>query len=121
IFDEFKSDLEQSEAPDFETHYNLGLAYKDMELFDDAIEEFQIACKATSSASGDGNFFNCCNMLGFCFLRNNMARPSASWYKRGLESPGRSEEEYQAMRYDLASAYETLGELDRSLEYFQEV
>lgn len=121
IFEEFKSGLEQTDVPDFETHYNLGLAYKDMELYDDAIEEFQTACKATSPTAGDGHYFNCCNMLGFCFLRNNMARPAAVWYKRGLDSPGRSEDEYQAMRFDLALAYEELGELDKALEYLQEV
>lgn len=92
-----------------------------MELYDDAIEQFQLAFKATSPTSGDGNYFNCCNMLGYCFLRNNMARPSAVWYKRGLEAPARSEEEYQAMRFDLAEAYEHLREYDKSLEYLQEV
>lgn len=121
IFNEFKSDLEENDRPDFETHYNLGLAYKDMELFDDAIEEFQVACKASSPTGGDGRYFDCCNMLGFCFLRNNMARPSVVWYKRGLDAPGRSEEEHQAMRFDLAIAYEHLGEYGRSLEYLQEV
>lgn len=121
IFEEFKSGLEQTEGPDFETHYNLGLAYKDMELYDDAIEEFQTACKATSPTSTDGRYFNCCNMLGFCFLQNNMPRPAAVWYKRGLDSPARSEEEYQAMRYDLASAYEKLGEISKALELLQEV
>ncbi len=121
IFEEFKSGLEQTEVPDFETHYNLGLAYKDMELYDDAIEEFQTACKATSPSSPDGRYFNCCNMLGFCFLQNNMARPAAVWYKRGLDSPARSEEEYQAMRYDLATAYEKLGEVSKALELLQEV
>lgn len=121
IFEEFKSGLEQTEGPDFETHYNLGLAYKDMELYDDAIEEFQTACKATSPTSPDGRYFNCCNMLGFCFLQNNMPRPAAVWYKRGLDSPARSEEEYQAMRYDLASAYEKLGEVSKALELLQEV
>ncbi|KAF0244155.1 MAG: hypothetical protein FD167_3672, partial [bacterium] len=64
---------------------------------------------------------NCCNMLGYCFLRNNMARPSAVWYKRGLEAPGRSDDEYQAMRFDLAEAYEHLNECNKSLEYLQEV
>jgi tetratricopeptide (TPR) repeat protein len=121
IFEEFKSGLESTEEPDFETHYNLGLAYKDMELYDDAIEEFQIACKSTSPAEGDEHYFNCCNMLGFCFLRNNMARPAAVWYKRGLDSPGRSEDEYQAMRFDLGTAFERLGEIDKALELFQEV
>lgn len=121
IFQEFKDGLEQNEQPDFETHYNLGLAYKDMELYDDAIEEFQTAWKASSPTGGDGNYFNCCNMLGFCFLSKDLARPAISWYKRGLDAPGRSEEEYQAMRYEMAQAYENLGELERALEYLHEV
>ncbi len=119
--EEFVNEFETSDKPDFETHYNLGLAYKDMELFDDAIEQFQLAFKASSPTSGDGDYFNCCNMLGYCFLRNNMARPSAVWYKRGLEAPGRSDDEYQAMRFDLAEAYEHLNECNKSLEYLQEV
>jgi tetratricopeptide (TPR) repeat protein len=121
IFTEFQQEFETSDKPDFETHYNLGLAYKDMELFDDAIEQFQLAFKATSPTSGDGNYFNCCNMLGFCFLKNNMARPSAVWYKRGLEAPNRSDEEYQAMRFDLAGAHEQLKEYKKALECLQEV
>lgn len=119
--EEFVNEFETADKPDFETHYNLGLAYKDMELFDDAIEQFQLAFKASSANSGDGNYFNCCNMLGYCFLRNNMARPSAVWYKRGLEAPERSDEEYQAMRFDLADAYENLREYKKALECLQEV
>jgi len=119
--EEFVNEFESSDKPDFETHYNLGLAYKDMELFDDAIEQFQLAFKASSPTSGDGNYFNCCNMLGYCFLRNNMARPSAVWYKRGLEAPERSDDEYQAMRFDLADAYEHLNEYSKALECLQEV
>ncbi|MBI4853172.1 MAG: tetratricopeptide repeat protein [Acidobacteria bacterium] len=119
--EEFVNEFETADKPDFETHYNLGLAYKDMELFDDAIEQFQLAFKASSPASEDGNYFNCCNMLGYCFLRNNMARPSAVWYKRGLEAPNRSDEEYQAMRFDLADAYENLHEYKKALECLQEV
>ncbi|HYA31484.1 MAG TPA: tetratricopeptide repeat protein, partial [Thermodesulfovibrionales bacterium] len=44
IFEEFKKGLEKElEAEDSETHYNLGIAYKEMGLIDDAIKEFQTA------------------------------------------------------------------------------
>jgi tetratricopeptide (TPR) repeat protein len=42
VFDEFKKGLEKELGDeDSETHYNLGIAYKEMGLLDDAIKEFQ--------------------------------------------------------------------------------
>jgi tetratricopeptide (TPR) repeat protein len=102
ILEEFKNGLEQSKEPDFETHYNFGMVYKEKELYEDAIEEFQIACKGTSSYSEDINYFNCCKMLGFCFWSLGMLRPAIVWYKRALASPGRSDEEYQEVRLTLS-------------------
>ncbi|HND18567.1 MAG TPA: tetratricopeptide repeat protein, partial [Acidobacteriota bacterium] len=122
IFDEFKHSIEQEEAeeaPDFETHYNLGLAYKDMELFDEAVEEFQAAIKATDPHAPDGHYFQSCNMLGLCFMSKAMYPPAAVWFKRGLDAPGRSEDEYQAMRFDLGLAHEMQGKLESALELFE--
>jgi tetratricopeptide (TPR) repeat protein len=50
-----------------------------------------------------------------------MHKLAVKWYQRGLDSPGYSEVEYQGLRFDLAQAYELLGETDRALEVFQEV
>ncbi|MBX7218632.1 MAG: tetratricopeptide repeat protein [Blastocatellia bacterium] len=124
IFDEFKQSIEQEaddEKPDFETHYNLGLAYKDMELFDEAVEEFQTAIRATDSKAPDGHYFQSCNMLGLCFMAKGMPQPAAVWFKRGLDAPGRSEDEYQAMRFDLALANEEQGKFETALELFETV
>jgi hypothetical protein len=43
------------------------------------------------------------------------------WFKKGLEAPGHTEDEYQALRYDLGLAYEQMGELERAIEVFTEV
>jgi tetratricopeptide (TPR) repeat protein len=127
MFDDFKQGSEQpnSGTEDFDTHYNLGLAYKDMEMYDDAVEEFQQAFKAVSSnpaaADVSQNQLLCCSMLGFCFAQKNMPRPAVMWYRKGLDVQGRTEDEYQALRYDLASAYESLGDFQSSYELFSEV
>jgi len=78
---------------------------------------------ATQSAPGDGTprFLQCCNMLGHCFMEKGMPRPAALWFKRGLEAPGHTEDEYQAMRYDLGTAYEQMGENGRAIEVLSEV
>jgi tetratricopeptide (TPR) repeat protein len=125
IFDEFRTAAEEEETPaadgDYETHYNLGLAYKEMELLDEAVEEFQIAASMTSPRDGTPRYLQCCNMLGHCFMSKGMPRLAVMWFKKGLEAPGHTEDEYQALRYDLGTAYEQMGDLDKAIDVFTEV
>jgi tetratricopeptide (TPR) repeat protein len=125
IFDEFRSAVEDEEVQetdgDYETHYNLGLAYKDMDLMDEAAEEFQIAASLVAPRDGTPRYLQCCNLLGHCFGQKNMARQAVMWYKRGLDAPGHTEDEYQALRYELGAAYERMGELDKAIDVFSEV
>ncbi len=124
IFDEFREAAEE-ESPetdgDYETHYNLGIAYQEMELLDEAVEEFQSAAALASPRDGTPRYLQCCNMLGHCFMRKEMPRLAVMWFKKGLEAPGHTEDEYQALRYDLGTAYEQMGELDNAIDVFTEV
>jgi tetratricopeptide (TPR) repeat protein len=95
---------------DFKTHYNLGLAYKDMELFDDAIEEFQIAVRANGKQYTDDQYFDCCKNLGLCFMRNGMARPAVIWYQRALNVPGQLYQDYLFVKQDLSLAKQFLND-----------
>jgi tetratricopeptide (TPR) repeat protein len=125
IFDEFRTAAEEGESPvadgDYETHYNLGTAYKEMELMDEAVKEFQLAAELVSPKDGTARYLQCCNMLGHCFMRKEMPRLAVMWFKKGLDAPGHTEDEYQALRYDLGTTYEQMGELDRAIEVFSEV
>jgi tetratricopeptide (TPR) repeat protein len=116
ILSDFKKGVDkQLGSEDYDTRYNLGIAYKEMGLIDEAIAEFQI------SAKDPKRLLECCSMLGLCFVEKGMHKLAVKWYQKGLESPGYSEEEYQGLRYDLADAYEALGENERALEVYQEV
>ena len=126
IFEEFGEDLEVAAIPntqtdDYETHYNLGLAYKEMGLFDDAVEEFQAAAKVATPGDGTSRYLQCCNLIGHCFIEKGMPGLAVRWYERGLAAPGHSEEEYQALRYELGTAYEKNGEFDKALAQFTEI
>jgi tetratricopeptide (TPR) repeat protein len=121
VFDEFRRSLTSEGPPDFETHYQLGIAYKEMMLWDEALKEFQLAIKATTNDDPTGRYLQCCNMLGQCFMSKQLPRPASLWFKKGLDSPNRSEEEYQALRYDLGLALEQQGDLGKAYEVFQEV
>lgn len=124
IFEEFRSDEDETAAAadgDYETHYNLGHAYKEMALLDDAVEEFQLAAKMVSPQDGTPRYLQCCNMLGHCFMEKGMPRLAVMWFKKGLDAPGHTEDEYQALRYELGTAYEELGSLDQAIDVFTEV
>jgi tetratricopeptide (TPR) repeat protein len=122
IFDELKGTTgDLMPLVDFETHFSLGLAYKDMDLLDEAVEEFQMAFRIAGLQGNDGDYIHCCNMLGVCFQRKQMPRVAVMWFQRGLKVPNRPEDEYQALRYEMGLCYEELNETDKAIDAFTEV
>ena len=116
IFREFKKGVEQQlSAEDYETHYNLGIAYKEMGLVDEAIGEFQLASK------DPGRALECCSMLGHCFLEKGMPQLAIKWFRKGLETPAIQEAQTTGMLYDLAAVYQDTGDTDMAYKTFQEV
>lgn len=101
---------EHVEAEDSETHYNLGIAYKDMELFDEAIEEFR-------RASQDPAYrLRCSSLLGLCYLAKGEPMRAVAELQRGLHVAEAGTEERWGILYDLATAHEAVGDLSRALE-----
>ena len=116
IFEEFKKGLERElEAEDFETHYNLGIAYKEMGLIDDAIKEFQTSkndpkCSARSMT-----------MLGICYMEKGLFPLAIEAFKGALNTLTTRDESYWSAKYDLASAYEKNGNLKEAFQIFSEI
>jgi tetratricopeptide (TPR) repeat protein len=116
MFKEFKKGVDkQLGKEDYDTRYNLGIAYKEMGLVDEAIAEFQLAAK------DEARLLECSSMLGICFMDKGMPKLAVKWFEKGLKAPGRSEEEYQGLRYDLAMAHEASGDLDKALNLFEDL
>jgi len=116
IFKEFKKGVEQQlDSEDYDTHYNLGIAYKEMGLIDEAIGEFQLASKDPKRA------VECASMLGLCFLEKGMPQLAIKWYRKGLEMPEITAEEHVGLLYDLGSAYVEVGDTDNAQKAFVEV
>lgn len=116
IFREFRKGVEkQLGTEDYDTRYNLGIAYKEMGLLDEAIAEFQLAAK------DEVRGLECCSMLGLCFIEKGMPDIAIKWFSKGLDIPGRRDEEYHGLRYDLAQAYEAANQRDRALQLYMEV
>jgi tetratricopeptide (TPR) repeat protein len=122
LFEEFRAAEEGDDVrEDYETHYNMGTAYKEMDLIDEAIQEFQTAVGLVKPGDGTSRFLQCCNLLGHCFMQKGMPEAAVIWFKKGLSAPGHSEDEYQALRYELGAAYEQLGDYKHAREFYTEV
>jgi pilus assembly protein FimV len=123
VFQEFRSELGEmsDEDEDLETHYNLGIAYREMGLLDEAIGEFQKVAKAIQKGKPFRYEMNCSTMLGLSFMDKGEPMVASLWYKRALATPDLEEESILALRYDLGLALESAGESNAALDSFRQV
>lgn len=121
LFEEFDNEVDEDIDSDFQSHFNMGLAYFEIELWDDAIEEFQAAYRAVSTGSPHSRTFNCCLMLGRCFHAKGMLRPALIWLRRAVDTPGHAETDYMEGRYEMALVHEKLGERKKARELFEQI
>ncbi len=123
VFDEFRAELGEmgGEEEDLETHYNLGIAFREMGLLDEAISEFQKVAKAAENGRKFPYTMQCYTLLGLAFMDRGQPSISAMWYERALRLPGVETESILALRYDLGVAQESAGESDAALKSFSQV
>ena len=116
IVEGFKKGMAETlSAEDYDTHYNLGIAYREMGLVDEAIGEFQLAAK-------DPRYLvDCCSLLATCFLEKGFPELAIKWYKEGLDSPTISEEETLGLWYELGNLYASIGEEGQARQQFVEI
>ncbi len=124
MFGELKQELEDDSAntqEDPETHYNLGVAFREMGLLDEAIGELQKVCQAVDRGHAFPQVMQTYTWLAQCFLDKGVAEAAIRWYERALKLPGIDEETRTALNYELAAAYEAAGNKTVALNHFMEV
>ena len=96
IFKEFKKGVDEKIGQeDYDTRYNLGIAYKEMGLIEEAIHEFLISSKHPLK------FFDSAGLLGICFREKGMMDEAMGWFEKALAMPGRKDDEYNAVKYEM--------------------
>lgn len=122
IFDQFRSEVGEAgaEDEDLETHYNLGIAYREMGLIEEAISEFQKVAK-NSEGQAFRYAMQCCTLLGLAFMEKGQPAIAATWYERALTMPGLDQESILALRYDLGVAQELAGDMAAARKSFSQV
>ena len=124
MFGELKHELEDDSASaqeDPETHYNLGVAFREMGLLDEAIGELQKVCQAVDRGHSFPQLMQTYTWLAQCFLDKGVAEAAIRWYEKALKLPQIDEETRTALNYELASSYEAAGNKTAALNYFTEV
>ncbi|MFZ0981280.1 MAG: tetratricopeptide repeat protein [Candidatus Acidiferrales bacterium] len=123
VFQEFRSELGEmaDEDEDLETHYNLGIAYREMGLLDEAIGEFQKVAKAVQKGKPFPYAMNCATLLALSFVDKGEPKIASLWYQRALETPRLDQETVMALRYDLGVALDLAGESSAALDSFRQV
>jgi tetratricopeptide (TPR) repeat protein len=116
LFKEFQRGVaEHVHEEDYDTHFNLGLAYREMGLLDEAIGEFQLSVKSADY------LVESASMIGACFMEKGLPEQGVDWYARALAAPGLPIEMELGLRYELGRAHEAAGNTAAALASFSEV
>ena len=112
----FKQGISENvEEEDHQSHYDLGVAFKEMGLLDEAISEFQKALRAPS------NRVPTYEALGLCFIEKEQYPMAATILGRALHEPGMSESQLIGVLYLLGRCAQERGQRDAAIEYYQRV
>ncbi|MEF9437887.1 MAG: tetratricopeptide repeat protein [Candidatus Mariimomonas ferrooxydans] len=116
IFKEFKKGIEDELGEqDSETRYNLGIAYKEMGLLEDAIREFKIAAKDPEKTVQSSS------MLALCYMDKKQYPLAIQEFKKTVEAMDKTDKEYLGAKCDLADAYVKNNDHAKALVIYKEV
>ena len=124
MFGELKQELEEEVVAgddDPETHYNLGVAFREMGLLDEAIAELQKVCTAIDHGKAFSQPVQTYTWLAQCFLDKGVPEAAIRWYEKALNIPGLDDEARVAINYELGSACETALDKPAALRHFTSV
>jgi tetratricopeptide (TPR) repeat protein len=114
IFEELKTTSGPSTVdPNF--NFNMGVACREMEFYDDAIEQFQIAFDKKQ------NPFESANMLGLCYKEKNMWDEARQWFEKSLKIDGVVQDKKLEVKYELGLIYKELGKTEEALRLLKQI
>ncbi len=116
VFQEFKKGVSQALGEgDYEAHYDLGIAYREMGLIDDAICEFKAAMPSQTRR------LDCLHMMGICCVDGGRAQEGLGYIQEALDSGQLTDDQFLPFRFEQGRAYEALHELDKARDAWQAV
>lgn len=100
---------------DYQIHLQLGLAFMEQNLIDEAIEEFNLA-------SRDKNLtLECLTLISHCHRLKGNLEEAEHWLNRAIKLVAPGTDQYFALMFDLGLIYEKAGEIDKALNIYREI
>jgi tetratricopeptide (TPR) repeat protein len=123
ILSELQEETSEAAEPeeDPETHYNLGIAFKEMGLLDEAIGELQKVCHAVDRGAPFSQPIQALTWLAQCLVDKGAPEAAVRWYQKALHLPGLDSGSRCSIYYDLGAAYQAAGDNKSALTNFMEV
>ncbi|PLX99342.1 MAG: hypothetical protein C0623_09730 [Desulfuromonas sp.] len=108
-------EVEAISVEDAESHYNLGIAYKEMGLVDDAIAEFDKAMKNPT------RLVDSLALKAMCLAETGAFEEAEQYFWSVLEQPGLGEAEKLGIQFELGLFYENFGKIAEAITVIEEV
>jgi pilus assembly protein FimV len=119
VLGEFRAKVQETIRPeDVQTHYDLGIAYKEMGLVDEAIAEFELAVR---HGKGGPRAADCMLMVGICEAERGRLPEAVTRFQDGLAFAALAPEARNALSFELGNVLEQLGKRDEALEQYATV
>ncbi|WP_053550584.1 tetratricopeptide repeat protein [Desulfuromonas soudanensis] len=116
VIGEFKKGVEsQIDADDAESHYNLGIAYKEMGLLDDAVNEFDNAMRNPL------RMLDCLTLKGICLIEKGDFEGAEDVFRSAMSRSELSDVDRMGLSFEMGLLYEAWSRPDQSLAQFQAV
>ena len=116
VFAAFKEGVaKQVSEDDGQSHYDLGVAYKEMGLLDDAIREFEVA------ARDEKRDCICRSMVGMIQMERGKVTEAIEAFQKGLAAPQKTPEQEMVLCFEIGAGYEAMNRTKDALSYFQRV
>jgi tetratricopeptide (TPR) repeat protein len=116
MLSQFKEKVSENlDSGDVRAHYDLGTAYKEMGLLEEAISSFQQALRASS------DHLPTYEQMGQTFMEMGQPEAAVRTLERALRVESSVEDEFLGIYYYLARAFEALDRKDSAVEYYDRV
>ncbi|MDR1840416.1 MAG: hypothetical protein LBQ86_00615, partial [Holophagales bacterium] len=116
IYNAFRDEVaQQVGGDDYDTHYNLGIGYKEMLLFEPAVEAFKKAMRDPERT------LECCSMLALCEANRGNVDAAIEWLRKGIDDPGFPPADSVGLRQDLVVLLQRAGRHQEAQAQLQEV
>ncbi|MCK5598876.1 tetratricopeptide repeat protein [bacterium] len=113
--DNFADKVGEVIGDDLQGHYDMGIAFYQMQLFSKAIYEFQVASKEPDL------FLPACEQISQCFLDQGLPEATLKWIDKAFVISNIEETAMLSLKFIQATAYEMLGDKNQAFKIFLEI